>query len=169
MMKDAIAIATEARQAAESAASAAKQHDVGPKVALKTVISQGSDEAVPTLSKGDLEKHFAAFHKVYDRNPRPDEECTTDQLTGLFTLLHRDVAPYVDFGVWGPNHHRLLRKLRLTGLVPRADGTYQNIELLGPPDVEDWQACYQLVITGLLGFEAVTLGPLLDYGKKISK
>ena len=48
-----------------------------------------------------------------------DEECANDQLTGLHALLKQDVAPYVDFGIWGPYHQRHQKRRRLTGLVPR--------------------------------------------------
>ena len=87
---------------------------VGPQVALKQDISQA----------------------VYGTDPRPEEECTGEQLTGVDFLLKRDCAPYVDFGVWGPDRHRLLEKLRTTGLQLHASGVLKNIELSGPPDVE---------------------------------
>ena len=82
-------------------------------------------------------------------------------------LLKRDEVPYVDFGVWGPNHHRLLRKLRTTGLQLHVGGTLKTIEVAGPADVHTWKECYKLLCTALLGFRAVTLGPLLDYERMI--
>ena len=79
----------------------------GPQVRLKDVVSQGSEESVPKISNEEMTHHWDRFKKVYGRDPRPEEECTAEQLTGVDTLLKRDCAPYVDFGVWGPNHHRL--------------------------------------------------------------
>ena len=84
-------------------------------------------------------------------------------------LLHkRDCAPYVDFGVWGPNHHRLLKKLRTTGLQLHAGGVLKIIELSGPPDVETWSESFSLLCTALIGFGAVSLGPLMDYSRLIT-
>ena len=141
---------------------------VGSQVALKQVISQGSEETVPMLSAKDLSLHWDRFKEVFGRDPRPEEECTGDQLTGVDLLLKRDCAPYVDFGVWGPNHHRLLKKLRTTGLQLHAGSVLKNIELSGPPDVDTWSESYKLLCTALIGFGAVSLGPLMDYSRLIT-
>ena len=137
----------------------------GPQVALKQVISQGSEETVPKLSPQDLSLHWDRFKEVFGRDPRPEEECTGDQLTGVDLLLKRDCVPYVDFGVWGPNHGRLLKKLRTTGLQLHAGGVLKNVELSGPPDVDTWTESYKLLCTALIGFRAVSLGPLMDYAR----
>ena len=140
---------------------------LGPKVLLKQVVSQGSEESVPKLSSTELSRHWDSFRAVYGRDPRPEEECTGDQLTGVDVLLKRDEVAYVDFGVWGSNHHRLLRKLRTTGLQLHVGGTLKTIEVAGPADVHTWKECYKLLCTALLGFRAVTLGLLLDYERMI--
>ena len=139
----------------------------GPQVPLKHVVSQGSEETVPKISNEDMTKHWDQFKLVYGRDPRPEEECTADQLTGVDTLLKRDCAPYVDFGVWGPNHHRLLKKLRNTGLQLHVGGVLRNVETSGPPDAHSWSECYNLLSTALVGFRAVGLGPMLDYSRLI--
>ena len=139
-----------------------------PQVHLKQVISQASEEAVPLISQNELLKHWDCFKKIYGRDPKPDEECTGDQLTGVNALLQRDMVPYVDFGVWGPNHHRLLKKLRNTVLQLHAGGVLRTMELAGLPDLHSWLECYRLLTTALVGFEAVGLGPMLDYSRLIS-
>ena len=78
------------------------------------------------------------------------------------------MVPYVDFGVWGPNHHRLLKKLRNTGLQLHAGGVLHTMELAGPPDLHAWLECYRLLTAALVAFERVGLGPMLDYGRLIS-
>ena len=99
---------------------------------------------------------------MYGRDPRPEEECTADQLAAVDTLLKRDCAPYVDFGVWGPNHRRLLQKLRNTGFQLHVGGVLRKVEMSGPPDVNAWSECYNLLSTALVGSCAVGLGPMLD-------
>lgn len=147
--------------------TAALAPKAGPTVNLKTVVSQGLEDTVPKLSRETLTKYFDDFKKVFGREPGANEECSAEQLTGLKSMLDGDVAPYVDFGVWGPHHHRLLRKLRLSGLQLHTDGTLKMVELVGPPDFDTWLRSYQLLLTGLVGFGAVSLGPLLDYAEKI--
>ena len=139
-----------------------------PQVQLKHVVSQGNEEIVPKISQQELTNHWDTFKAIYGRDPRPEEECTAEQLTGIDVLLKRDTAPYVDFGIWGPNHHRLLKKLRNTGLQLHVGGILRQVEIAGPPDIHAWSECYHLLTTALVGFGAVGLGPLLDYGRLIS-
>ena len=40
--------------------------------------------------------------------------------------------------------------------------------LLDPPDLPAWMECYRLLTTALVGFEAVGLGSMLDYGRLIN-
>ena len=139
----------------------------GPQVLPKQVVSQGSEESVPKNSNEDLLKHWDKFKDMYGRDPRPEEECTGDQLTSVDTLLKRDVAPCVDFGVWGPNRHRLPKKLRNTGLQLHVGGILRIIELSGPLDIYAWTEFYNLLVTALVGFDAAGLGPLLDYSRRL--
>ena len=128
---------------------------VGPHVALKQVVSQGSEETVPKLSANELSQHWDRVKAVCGREPRPEEECTGEQLTGVYLLLNRDCASYNDFGVWGPDHQRLLKNQLHAG------GVLKNIELSEPPDAETWSESCKLLCAALIGFGAVSLGPLM--------
>ena len=72
-----------------------------PQAHLKLVISQASGEGVTLISQSDLLKHWDCLKKIRGRDPKQDEECTGDQLTGVNALLQRDMVPYVYFGVCG--------------------------------------------------------------------
>ena len=122
---------TKVAEEAKAAAASQSEKVGGPQVPLKHVVSQGSEETVPKISAEEMTKHWDRFSSVYGRDPRPEEECTADQRTGVDTLLKRDMAPYVDFGIWGPNHHRLLKKLRNTGLQLHMGGVLRHIEISG--------------------------------------
>ena len=74
-----------------------------PQVQLKHVFSEGSEEVAPKISSRDLTNHWDTFKAVFGRDPRSEEECTAEQLTGIDVLLKRDTAPHVDFSIWGPN------------------------------------------------------------------
>ena len=124
-----------AKEARAASSKNVQGPSVGPQVLLKQVVSQGSEESVPKISSEDLLKHWDKFKATYGRDPRPEEECIGDQLTGVDTLLQRDVAPHVDFGVCGPNHHRLLNTLRNTELQLHVGGILRNIGIAGPSDI----------------------------------
>ena len=59
-----------AKSAAEMATKMATQDD-SAKVALKTVVAQGSDAAVKPLSRDELKAHYAEFSRIYKRNDSP--------------------------------------------------------------------------------------------------
>ena len=100
--------------------------------------------------------------------PTDDRECTHGQLTGLKKLLDSDVAPYVDFAVWRPHGLRVERKLKFQGLRFGKDGELVNVEIHGPPNVDVWMESFMLMRTGLISFEAVSLGRLEAYSDKIN-
>ena len=105
-LKAATSIAAEACTSAEEAAEGARLQSPGGlgTVQLKTVVSQGTDETVPKLSKEELAKHFDAFRRVFRRAPPPHEERSGEQLRGVHSLLKRDMAP--------------IRRLRRMGAQP---------------------------------------------------
>ena len=102
---------------------------------LKQVITQGSEETVHLTSPDDLLHHWDSYKKVLGRDPAPDAECTGDKLTGVDSLLKCDMAPYIDFGVWSPSKHRLMKKLRNTGLQLHVGETLKTIEIAGLADI----------------------------------
>ena len=152
-----------------SPAAAASPGGVPTAGEFELVINQAMKGTIAALPKPELTAHFAKYKAVFGRNPLPNQECTPVQLGGLKCMLDGGGAPYLDFGVWGPNQHRLLRRMRFNGLRIGPNGTMQTVELLGPGDLASWQASYELAITGLLGFDAVDLGNLLVYSKKIAR
>ena len=118
-----------------------------PQVQLKHVVSQGSEEVVPNISSKDLTKHWDTFKSENGRDPRPEEEGTSDWPTGIDALKRRDSAPYVDLGIWGPSHHRLLGKLRNTGLQIHIRGGSRQVEIARPRDIYSFPECYHLLTT----------------------
>ena len=47
------------------------------------VVSQGTDEVVPRISPKSFTAHWDTFKPTYGRDPRPEVESTSDQLTGI--------------------------------------------------------------------------------------
>ena len=171
--------AADARAAAEASAAAA-QHaasrapEGAPSAAnpdmveLSTTTDQTSKVIIKKASADTITNHYKAYMKAMGgRAPDPDSECSEAQISGMDHVLNRVKAcPYVDFGVYGPNHHRLLKRMRFTGIAQNTDGSSRVTELLGPGDFHSWAESYELLQTNLLGFEAVGLGTLMAYRKK---
>ena len=86
-------ISEEAKSAAEAAVSAVSSNQPppppGPQVHLKQAVSQVSEETAPLLSAEELSAHWDRFKNTFGRDPKADEECTSDQLTGVAALSKR--------------------------------------------------------------------------------
>ena len=46
-------------------------------------------------------------------------------------------------------------------------GTFRVVEILGPPNFDSWEACFQTCITACIMFEMYGHGVLLCYVKRI--
>ena len=73
-----------------------------------------------------------------------------------------EVAPYVDFAVWGPHGHRIQKKISLTGMHFNSDGSMRKVELFGPPDLDTWCSCYDILTNALVMLDVASLGPLQE-------
>ncbi|CAK0908268.1 unnamed protein product [Prorocentrum cordatum] len=81
-------------------------------------------------------------------------------------LSRMKACPYMDFGVYGPYHHRLMRRMRFTGMTQDPDGTTKITEPSVPVDCNSWVRSHEVPQPKLLGFAAVGLGTLIAYRKK---
>ena len=114
-----------------------------PRVKMNLVINQLFDSEVPAL---DATKIATAYNVYKDRmgtRPSPDEECTSEQLTAFHTVIAGGYPPYVDMSVWGPYGNRLYRRLKMTGMQVMPAGSLKQVEILGPPTFELWQASWR--------------------------
>ena len=84
-------------------------------------------------------------------------------------ILSRGQPPFVDFGVFGPHAHRIMRKVKLSGFTIGRDGQLQTLELLGPANISMWEACYNVLMNALVMVDAVDLGALMSYKQHIIK
>ena len=139
------------------------------KVKMSMVADQVFDQEIECLSDEKITECYANYTKIFGDVPSSEEEVTIEQLSALHTLIASGSPPYVDFAVWGPHGYRLMRKLRLTGLMLTAGGDLRNVELAGPPTFGMWERCYACLKTGLLMLGAVSISNLLKYHDLMKK
>ena len=137
------------------------------RIKLSAVINQDDDYDVDILDESTVANAYAKYTKRIGAFPRPEEELSQEQLTGLHSLFKSGRAPYVDMAVWGPYHHRLQRKRRLKGVRLNQYGEIQTLELTGPSDFEAWRECYAVFKVGAIMFEEITPARLDAYEKHI--
>ena len=150
-----IELAVKASRAAASASSGM--------VKVSSFIDQVSEQEVPILKNEDIQAHYQAYKIVFKRLPPPGKECTCEQLSCLFAKLESKCAPYTDFAIFCPFGQRFQKRLKMRGLTLHAGGEFKPLEIYGPSTFQEWDSCYELLITGLVGFKAVELGNLLEY------
>ena len=138
-------------------------------VELCEVIDQTSRREITILTKDNTKEHYIQYHKVFKRMPPVEKECTAEQLSGLWERLSADVTPHVDMAIWRPFGQRHLKQQQMDGLTLSGDGTLRRVEIRGPPSFYDWNKCYELLQTGLIGFNAVDLGSLFAYLTRIRR
>ena len=73
-----------------------------------------------------------------------DQEPTVAQLSAMEHVVTHGCVPYADFGVFGPHAIRMMRKLRLTGLMLGPSGELFRSEMAGPMTYDQWEACFMV-------------------------
>ena len=106
--------------------------------------------------------------------PLVAKEPTPDQLIAMHTrVVVHALEPYGDFSILTPHGRRMQKRLKYRSWIPQSDGTYQPLEVPGPPSLDIWEACwggfetillmlfFQLRGLGVLALQA--LGALVDH------
>ena len=139
------------------------------KVKLSLCVRQADETEVPLISEGLISAGHARWERLFGsgKRPKPDQEATMAQLSGLHYLLESGQVPTVDFAVWGPHGSRIERKLRLSGSVFAPDGSLRTIEIAGPPTIGIWLASWEVFTTAAVILNIFDLGALIDYREHI--
>lgn len=141
------------------------------KLKMSAVASQIDESEFELAPETVLMQCYKRYESVYGKGERPsqDQEPTPEQVSAVMAILNRGSPPYVDFGVWGPHGHRIMRKVRLSGLCIGRDGHLQTIELHGPPNIAVWESSFNVLSNTLVMLDAVDLGALVSYKQHIIK
>ena len=73
------------------------------------------------------------------------------QLSAMKHVVTHGCVPYADFGVFGTHAIRMMRKLRLTGLMLGPSGELFWSEMAGPMTYDQWEACFMVFGHGHAG------------------
>ena len=143
----------------------------GRKLKMTSIASQVDDSEFDMAPESELLLCFRRYESIFGRGERPgqDQEPTPEQVSAIRCILSRGQPPFVDFGVFGPHGHRIMKKVKLSGYTIGRDGQLQSIELLGPTNIAMWEACYNFLMNALVMLDAVDLGALMTYKQHIIK
>ena len=143
----------------------------GRKIKLSSVISQIDDTEILLDEEKEILKAFARYEVVYGKGERPPKESepTTEQITAVRHLLDQGSVPYVDFAIFGPYGMRIMKKVKLSGVMLGRDGSVKSQEFHGPANISHWIASYTVLQNVLVMLDAVDLGNLLRYKSLIER
>ena len=152
-----------AAAAASASVTGASSTSKTRKVKLSTIVSQSNEDEVELISDEKVNGCFKHYKDITGGFPPPHKECTIEQLTGLASLVNARAAPYVDFNIWGPHQYRIMKKLKLQGMVLMPGGDMKMVEIAGPSAFPLWQTCYDVLETGLVQLDIVKIARTSNY------
>lgn len=139
------------------------------KLKLKEIIDQISEEECEVMSETALAAAYARYEALFGEGESPpvDEDPTEEQLSALNHLLNTNLCPYVDFGIFGPHGHRILKKVKLISSRFNNRNELVKIELNGPATYAMWCASWNVFKNTMIMLDAVDLGKLCAYKRKL--
>ena len=111
-------------------------HTGGRDLRLSHIVDPTLNAGLVSLPASDVRQMFAKYLATRGGNPDKSIEPTHDQLSAVKQLLECDVAPYVDFAIFGPYGRRLLEDLTFYAFIPQPDGSWARRQLDGPSSYE---------------------------------
>jgi len=117
---------------------------------LATVLYQGLDDEVLTLSDTDITAAYLKYSEKMGKPPAEDREPSFEQVIAIQHLLKSSAPPYADFSVFGPHPIRMRERMKLGGFPLAADGSLQKCELFGLSSFADWSKSYKVLATILI-------------------
>lgn len=131
-------------------------------IKLSSVVDQGFavEKEVAPMTEDEFNEYYKVYRDKMGNDPRPEEDITIEQLTGLRALFRSGAAPYVDLSIWGPFGARTQRRLKMAGVTLGSDGTIQQVQMPGPPNVESWQEGFGVFRTGCIMLDQISIATL---------
>ena len=141
------------------------------RIKLSAILSQVDDSEAQMMSEKDMVAAYLRYATVFGSNERPPKESepTVEQLSALRHVVQQGNPPFVDFSIWGPYGHRLVKKIKLSGYVIGRDGVLSTVELTGPTNFGMWLQSWQVFSNVCIMLDIIDLGTLTKYRDTIEK
>ena len=134
---------------------------------LSAVLDQTSDEEFQLMSRAEADECFKVYDTRLGGAPPDDQDPTVAQLSAMKHVVTHGCVPYADFGVCVPHAIRMMRKLRLTGLMLGPSGELFRSEMTGPMTYDQWEACFMVFRSAMVMLEFASPSSLDGYGDHV--
>ena len=162
-------VVTSPTPAAPGALPSAPSSVATRKVKMNQILSQMDETEVDIVDGNEQIRMFGRYEVLYGKGqrPHPNQEPSIEQLSGLKSLLDNNQCPYADFAIFQPFAARIMKRLKFSGLILNKAGVLSQAEVYGPPDLDNWRACYDVWANSMIMLDAIDLGPVQMYKSKI--
>jgi hypothetical protein len=139
------------------------------KIKMSQILSQLDETEIELVSSVEQLKYFARYETLFGKGqrPRPEQEPSIEQLSGLKSLLDASQCPYADYAIFQPHAARIMKRIRFSGLVLNKAGALTQAEIFGPPDLDSWRSCHDVWANSMVMLDAIDLGALQAYKSRI--
>jgi hypothetical protein len=166
--REALAQAERTKAISQASTVAPQPVKMGRSVKVAEVADVTKAVEVPVLDAATITEAFAEYLRKMHIEPRPEIEPSVEQLSALHDILANGSC-YVDLSIWGPHHIRILKAMKLSGLIMSANGELVLHEFKGPPDFEHWKACWDVFQTAMVMLKACNPAFLIAYSDFIGR
>ena len=139
------------------------------KVKVNLVLDQVEEMMIPLVGLTGTELWRQNFITLKGAPPDEEESATDEQLTALNHRVLSGLAPYADFGVFGPFGRKLMRASKFRAWFPGPDGEYYAKERPGPSCWAQWDLCWGVLTTALLSLQVVSAAALERYARTVRR
>ena len=82
--------------------------------------------------------------------PAPEEEPGSAQGKGFDVRVRSGRTPYVDMGIWGPFHRKILKAIKYRTWQPVGYGKYIQKEVPGPSNFDQYTTIWKVFVVAAL-------------------
>ena len=116
----------------------------GRNLKLSHLVDTTLDAPLVSIPSATVRLLFDAYGKREGAKPTRAIEPMVDQLSAIQQLLDSDVAPYVEFSIFGPYGRRMLEHLTYFAFIANPDGSWTLRELAGPNAFTVWWSSWRV-------------------------
>ena len=99
--------------------------------------------------KAQIERRCTAEAWRAWKEPLEEEEPSSAQVKGFDIRVKDHRTPYVDMGIWGPFHRKILKAIKYRTRQPVGDGKYIQKEVPGPTNFDQFTTIWKVFVVGL--------------------
>ena len=95
----------------------------GTKHKQSTSTDQNDESEFLAPTRAETDTYSANYYAQKHCNPPPEEEPGSVQVKGFDVRVRAGRTPYVNMGIWGPFHRKVLRAIKFWTWQPAGVGT----------------------------------------------